>query len=262
MGESLGFRRSLAAQLPYTCQVLILALDTSSPAGSIAVLDDNKVIGTVSTWTGEVYSSRMFRHLDFLLGELSLNPGEFDLFAVAAGPGSFTGLRVGLTAVKGWAEVYGKPIAAISGLEAIAAQSRSPDSLLIAATDAHRGQIYCGRYRRTQAQDGEGLVLDGEERVMDPEEFVGALTAARENGTFTVVTPEPALLAKVLSGHNARPANREPRVDEASPILAPHVGRLGYARAQRGNLDDALTLAASYIRRTDAELKWKAPSGI
>src|SRR5580692_9009830 len=83
--------------------VLILALDTSSPAGSLAVLRDEKVIGAVSTWTAEIYSSRMFRHLEFLLKDLHLDLGDFDLFAVAAGPGSFTGLRVGLAAVKGWA---------------------------------------------------------------------------------------------------------------------------------------------------------------
>ncbi len=226
------------------------------------MLDDNKVIGMVSTWTDEIYSSRMFRHLDFLLGELALNPRDFDLFGVAAGPGSFTGLRVGLTAVKGWAEVYGKPIAAISGLEAIAAQSCSPDSLLIAATDARRGQVYCGRYRRTQAQDSEDLVLDGEERVMDPEEFVAALAGITGNCPYTIVTPVPELLSKILSDDKGMAAGRQPRIDEASSILAPHVGRLGYVRAQRGDLDDALTLAASYIRRTDAELKWKAPSGI
>jgi tRNA threonylcarbamoyladenosine biosynthesis protein TsaB len=105
--------------------VLTLALDTSSPAGSLAVLRDERVIGTVSTWTDEIYSSRMFRHLDFLLGELSLGLQAFDLFAVAAGPGSFTGLRVGLAAAKGWSEVFRKPIAAVSALEAIAAQSHS-----------------------------------------------------------------------------------------------------------------------------------------
>jgi tRNA threonylcarbamoyladenosine biosynthesis protein TsaB len=203
----------------------------------------------------------MFRHLDFLLGELSLNLREFDLFAVAVGPGSFTGLRVGLAAAKGWAEVYGKPIAAISGLEAIATQSRSRNSILIAVTDAHRGQVYCARYRRMQTQADEGLALDGEECVMDPEEFVGALAGIADNCPFTVVTPAPELLSRILSDHKALLATREPGIDEVSPILAPHVGRLGYVRAQRGDLDDALTLAASYIRRTDAELKWKAPSG-
>lgn len=242
--------------------MLILALDTSSPAGSLAVLQDRKVIGTVSTWTSEVYSSRIFRHLDFLLAELSLNLKEFDLFAVAVGPGSFTGLRVGLAAAKGWAEVYGKPIAAISGLEAIAVQSRSPNSLLVPVTDAQRGQVYCGRYRRMQAQDDDGLALDGEERVMDPEEFVGALAGIAGDCSFTVVTPAPELLSKILSDHKPLLATRDPKIDEVSPMLAPHVGHLGYARAQRGDLDDALTLAASYIRRTDAELKWKAPTGI
>jgi tRNA threonylcarbamoyladenosine biosynthesis protein TsaB len=242
--------------------VLILALDTSSPSGSLAVLQDRQVIGTISTWTSEVYSSRMFRHLDFLLGELSLNLREFDLFAVAVGPGSFTGLRVGLAAAKGWAEVYGKPIAAISGLEAIAAQSRSPNSILIAVTDAHRGQVYCGRYRRTEAHGDEGLALDGEERVMDPEEFVGALAEIADNSPFTVVTPVTELLSQILSDREALMASHEATIDEVSPILAPHVGRLGYIRARRGDLDDALSLAASYVRRTDAELKWKAPSRI
>ena len=128
--------------------MLTLALDTSSPAGSLAVLRDERVIGTVSTWTDEIYSSRMFRHLEFLLKELSLGLGEFDLFAVAAGPGSFTGLRVGLAAVKGWAEVYRKPIAAVSALEAVAAQSHSQSSLMVPVLDAHRGQIYFGLYRR------------------------------------------------------------------------------------------------------------------
>ena len=102
-----------------------LALDTSSPAGSLAVLRDGKVVGVVSTWVDEIYSSRMFRHLDFILRELAIGLDQFDVFAVAAGPGSFTGLRVGLAAVKGWAEVYGKPIAAVSALEAVAAQAHS-----------------------------------------------------------------------------------------------------------------------------------------
>jgi tRNA threonylcarbamoyladenosine biosynthesis protein TsaB len=204
----------------------------------------------------------MFRHLDFLLGELSVNLSAVDLFAVAVGPGSFTGLRVGLAAVKGWAEVYAKPIAAISGLEAIAVQSRSADSLLIAATDARRGQVYCGRYRRTRVGSDEILALDGEEQVMDPQEFVDALAAIADAPAFTVVTPVPELLSKILSDHKFLPGARQPRIDAVSSILAPHVGILGYMRARRGALDDALTLTASYVRRTDAELKWKAPSGI
>src|ERR1700751_3665690 len=105
--------------------VLVLTLDTSSPSGSLAVLRDEKVVGVVSTATGEVYSSRMFRELEFLLGELSLRVEGVELFAVAAGPGAVTGARGGRAAGKGWAEVYRKPIAAVSALEAVAVQAHT-----------------------------------------------------------------------------------------------------------------------------------------
>ncbi|MGC2334051.1 MAG: tRNA (adenosine(37)-N6)-threonylcarbamoyltransferase complex dimerization subunit type 1 TsaB [Candidatus Acidiferrales bacterium] len=243
---------------PIIGHVLILALDTSSPSGSVAVLRDERIIGSVSTWTEEVYSARMFRHVEFLLQELSLRLEEFDLFAVATGPGSFTGLRVGLTAVKGWAEVYRKRIAAISALEAVAVQSHSRVPLLVPVLDARRGQLYFGFYRRL---DGEPLKLEGQECVATPEEFVQALSAHAANSDFAIITPAPTLVEEVPSRLETpgRPSNI--LVDDVSPVLAPHVGRLGDQRAQRGELADALTLDANYVRRTDAELHWKDPGG-
>jgi tRNA threonylcarbamoyladenosine biosynthesis protein TsaB len=239
--------------------VLILALDTSSPSGSVAVLRDERIIGSVSMWTDEVYSARMFRHVEFLLRELSLRLDEFDLFAVAAGPGSFTGLRVGLAAVKGWAEVYQKPVAAISGLEAVAIQSHSRVPLLVPVLDARRGQVYFGFYRRA---DHTRLALEGQECVATPGEFLQALQRHAANSDFAIVTPASPLLRDALSRfETTRTRAGEVPTDEASPILAPHVGRLGYLRAQRGELTDALTLDANYVRRTDAELHWKEPSG-
>src|SRR5580693_10351831 len=169
--------------------VLVLALDTSSPSGSLAVLRDEKVVGVVSTATAEVYSSRMFRELDFLLGELSLRMEEFELFAVAAGPGSFTGLRVGLTAVKGWAEVYRKPIAAISSLEAVAAQAHSQRPVLVPVLDARRGQVYFGFYRRTGSSPGNQLTLDGEGCAMAPDECLDTIEARAGKSEFAIVTP-------------------------------------------------------------------------
>ena len=224
------------------------------------MLRENKVLGAVSTSTKEIYSPRLFRHLEFLLGDLSLELGAFDLFSVATGPGSFTGLRVGLTAAKAWAEVYGKPIAGVSSLEAVAAQSHLQESTLVPVLDAHRGQVYFGHYRRPTSQDL--LSLDGEESVATPEEFVDALSARPEAPDFAIVTPVPEILSGALSRYET-PAAPGPsiRVDEVSAILAPHVGRLGYLRAKYGKVTDALTLDANYVRRTDAELKWKAPSG-
>ncbi len=243
--------------------VLTLALDTSSPSGSLAVLRDEQLIGCVSTATGEIYSSRMFRHLDFLLGELSIELRDFDLFAVAAGPGSFTGLRVGLAAAKGWSEVYRKPIAAVSALEAIAAQSHSRSRDVVPVLDAHRGQIYFGLYRRAAAGNGNGeLTLEGEECVMTPQEFFDSLNA-RGAEDFVIATPTPALISGAASRNETMEGARGTnRVEEVSAVLAPQIGRLGYHRAQRGELVDSLALDANYVRRSDAELHWKAPKEI
>jgi tRNA threonylcarbamoyladenosine biosynthesis protein TsaB len=237
--------------------VLVLALDTSSPSGSLAVLRDEKVVGVVSTATGEVYSSRMFRELEFLLGELSLRMEEFELFAVAAGPGSFTGLRVGLAAVKGWAEVYRKPIAAVSALEAVAVQAHSNAALIVPVLDARRGQLYFGLYRRATGEaPGESrLVLDGEEYVMTPAEFFDALRARAGGAEFAIVTPQPELFSGLASRDEI--AALSGAVEPASSVLAPFIGQLGVQRAQRGALADPLTLDANYVRRTDAELHWK-----
>ena len=153
--------------------MLILSLDTSSLSGSVAILRDDLTLGVVSTRAEENYSSRIFRHLEFLLTDLTLKLQDFDVFAVSAGPGSFTGLRVGLTAAKGWAEVHRKPVVGVSVLAAVAFQARGDGTVLVPALGARRGQIYFGVYRAT----ADGLALEGEEFVVTPEELVrsGAL---------------------------------------------------------------------------------------
>jgi tRNA threonylcarbamoyladenosine biosynthesis protein TsaB len=237
----------------------ILAVDTSTPSGSLAVLEDGRVLGLVATDVEETYSSRMFRQLDFLLRELAMEVGQFDLFAVVAGPGSFTGLRVGLTAVKGWAEVYGKPIAAVSGLEAVAAQTAGESAWIAPVMDARRGQVYGGLYQRNRegAQgDGVGevhLERVGDEVVMTATEFLAELAGRAGGATPVFATPTPEVLASALEASAFRGA----RVELVWPILAPVVGRLGCEKARRGETLDALRLDANYIRRSDAELLWK-----
>ena len=248
--------RRLATGLPYNSVVLILALDTSSPTGSLAVLDDRKLLGMVSTATGEIYSSRMFRHLDFLLAELSLTLDRIDLFAVASGPGSFTGLRVGLTAVKGWAEVYGKPVAAISALEAVAVQAGIGAETIFPVLDARRSQVYYGMYRRIAGKSAaenswETIQSEGVATCAELAEKVSATS-----GSVSIVTPVLELIRASLetAGDESRPRWR---VQEISPALAHSVGQLGHAKFLRGELEDALSLNANYVRRSDAELHFK-----
>jgi tRNA threonylcarbamoyladenosine biosynthesis protein TsaB len=243
--------------------VLILSLDTSSLSGSVAILRDDLTLGVISTRADENYSSRMFRHLEFLLSDLSLKLDDFDVFAVSAGPGSFTGLRVGLTAAKGWAEVYRKPVVGVSALAAVAFQAAGGSAVLVPALDARRGQVYFGVYQTT----AKGLALDGEEFVVTPEEFaekLGALAHSRDGGpdggksggVFTIVTPD-ASVAELVSRLTPQFSTEFAALDIVSSVLAPSIGRIAHARALRGDVSDALTLDANYVRRTDAEMKWK-----
>jgi tRNA threonylcarbamoyladenosine biosynthesis protein TsaB len=240
--------------------VLTLSLDTSSLVGSLAVLRADQPLGVVSTRSEENYSSRMFRHLEFLLHDLSLKLADFDLFSVAAGPGSFTGLRVGLTAAKAWAEVYGKPVVGVSALEAVASQSFHQHSvretLIIPILDARRGQVYCAFYQQTDS----GLKLDGSERVLSPDELLDEIRKRAAHSAAVIVAAEPELISPALSRfENSESPNRHSSIilQSVSGVLAPWIGRLAIASAKRGEFSDALTLDANYVRRSDAELQLK-----
>lgn len=256
--EKAGFPPVWQCNCPIIGHVLTLALDTSSPSGSIALLRDHTLTAVIGASSGELYSSRVFRHLDFLLAETSLRLQDFDLFAVAAGPGSFTGLRVGLTAVKGWAEVFGRPIAAVSALEAIAAQSRACSRKVISVADARRGELYWAVYRSSGPEAGAQLVLEDHELVGPRDRFARSIASSDSAEDVVIATPAPELLEGAIS----QPENsRRVFIEQVSPVLAPEIGRLGLLRAQRGETVDALTLDANYVRRSDAELHWKGSPG-
>jgi tRNA threonylcarbamoyladenosine biosynthesis protein TsaB len=239
--------------------VLILALDTSSPSGSLAVLRDEAVLGAIGTDTDENFSSRLFRQLQFLLAELNLTLNQFDLLSVVAGPGSFTGLRVGLAAAKGWAEVERKPIAAISALEAVAAESHVRATRVVPVLDARRGQVFFAAFRRASSSE---LSLEGDERLTTPNELCEILREHRAASDIVIATPARTLVSTMLAGLAGQPSGNDAfPIEEVSSILAPTVGRLGLLRARSGRLTDSLALDANYIRRSDAELHLKEPAG-
>jgi tRNA threonylcarbamoyladenosine biosynthesis protein TsaB len=241
--------------------VLTLALDTSSLAGSLAVLRDHSLLGVISTRSKENYSSRMFRHLDFLLADLSLRLQDFDLFSVAAGPGSFTGLRIGLTAAKAWAEVYNKPVVGVSALEAVAIQAfpakySASNLFIVPVLDARRGQIYSAFYRADESR----LHLEGDQAVMTSDELLNEIRSRAQNASVVIATAEPQLVSEALSrfeNSSTSDSIAAPTLHLVSPVLAPSIGLSSYAAAQRGEFSDALTLDANYVRRSDAELQLK-----
>jgi len=232
--------------------MLILAVDTSSRHGSLAVLRDQKVLAATGGFSNEPYASRLFADLGLVLFEADVKLEEIDLLAVATGPGSFTGLRVGLTAVKAWAEVYGRPIAAVSGLEAVAIQAEAGERLLVPVMDARGGQLFGAIFRRGDPSTSQ-LQLLSEEVVLKSEEFFRWV--AHQTGCQTPLFLSPTMGA-VRSTLGTSPLAGVP-LEEVSGELAPFIGRLGYSRALRGELVDPLSLEANYVRRPDAEVNWR-----
>lgn len=241
----------------------ILAVDTSTRQGSLAVLQDTDVVAEHASDANVPYSESLIPDVEELLSRAGISMTSIDLFSVVSGPGSFTGLRVGLTAVKAWAEVLCKGVAAVSGLEAIASQVRSLGTasepcLIASVLDARRGQIFGGVYKcEATPLDGDGLEPLGEEIVASPEEFI-AMASARAGASVPVfASPTPDMIAAPVSRSSLRGA----RIVEVSGALAPAVGRLGYLRALRGDVRNALGVDANYVRRSDAELNWKGAWG-
>jgi tRNA threonylcarbamoyladenosine biosynthesis protein TsaB len=231
------------------------------------LLSDARILAEESGQSPDPSSSSLFRRVSGVLGKAAAKLSEVECFAVAAGPGSFTGLRVGLTAVKGWAEVWQRPIAAVSVLEAVAAQATEPGATLAALTDARRGLLFCGLYRRisvSHSRNGEDPTRAGqlegpgdlkkidEEIVSTPQEILDRLLCGASEPPLFVTPSREAALAIVASL-----AGRSARIELVSPALAPVIGRLGLRQALRGELVDALGLNANYIQRSAAELNWK-----
>ena len=227
----------------------ILAIDTTSPAGSVALLRDLDLLAVIASAEDEPYSSRLFRDVDRLLRESGVPPPAVDLYAVATGPGSFTGVRVGIAAIKAWGEVYGKPVAGVSAMEALAAQASPAEPLAAGVADAHRGQLFAGLYERRNG----ALRRRGDDVVLAPAECLAYLAEQAAGSPLVIRTTAVDAVRAALAAHPTHGA----RVEAADPALAPAIGRLAHARAQRGELTDALTLDAHYVRRSDAELLWK-----
>src|SRR5947209_1310447 len=124
--------------------MLTLAIDTTAAFGSIALCDANGVKEEILLHEPQGFSAALFNQIEALLARQGVRLPEIDLFAGASGPGSFTGVRIGLAAIKGLAEVLGKPAIAVSNLEALASFATAP--LRAPVIDARRGEVYGGLF--------------------------------------------------------------------------------------------------------------------
>lgn len=125
----------------------ILAVDTTTSSGSVALLEDRRLVGEKTEESGTTHSARLLGSVDRLLRSEGLSIAEIDVFAVAAGPGSFTGIRIGLSTVKALAFASGKPVVPVSSLRALALKLALKGAPLVCpALDAKKGEVYAALF--------------------------------------------------------------------------------------------------------------------
>lgn len=210
--------------------MITLAIDTAAEVGSIALADAGGVLEQVRLDAPGGFGQMLFGALEALLARQGVRLADIGLYAAATGPGSFTGVRIGLAAIKGLAEVAGKPAVGISNLEALA--SRGTAELRAPVIDARRGEVFAAVYDRAGVEIVPASVLSFS-RFLElvgarPVEYVSA--GLESDVPLTIVPPE----------------------------LAATIAHLAMARFAAGGECDPASIEANYVRRSDAELFWKA----
>ena len=154
----------------------ILGIDTSSMAASVAVIEDNKLICEYTINTKKTHSQKLMPMIENMLGLSDLNVREIDAIAVCEGPGSFTGLRIGMATAKAIAHVNDIPVIGVNSLEALAANMNLCDKKICSILDAQRNQFYTGRYQ----YEGTKLVEIKEIGIQQIDELLEELAQSGE----------------------------------------------------------------------------------
>jgi tRNA threonylcarbamoyladenosine biosynthesis protein TsaB len=221
----------------------VLAVETSSLAGGVALLDDERLVAEYLLDVSVTHSERLMAAIDQALADARWGSRDLDALAVAIGPGSFTGLRIAVSTVKGLALALGVPIAAVPTLDAMAAALPWAALPVCPVLDARKGEVYAALYRWT---DGT-MRREWSYVALAPEVLAARLT-------------EPVIVvgdgASAVHSPHARPLPPPRRVP--SPAC---VGILGLERLRRGDTVAAAALEPLYLRPSEAELKRRALAG-
>ena len=219
---------------------LILSLDTTHEFGSIALLEGESVIEEILLHSPDGFGHVLYEHLERLFGRHGRHVDQVACLAAASGPGSFTGVRVGLACVKGLAEAAGKKVAGVSNLAALArfGSVRQRATVL----DARRGEVYGAVY------DSEGGMIC-EETVSSFSKWLDTLPG----GEMEFISQDFSPYRAALAGTRFETA----KITTAPRALAAAIGRIALERFRAGLAQDPAEIDANYVRRSDAELFWR-----
>ncbi len=224
--------------------MVVLGIDTSSLHGGVALVAERGLLAEYALHVEVTYSERLLPAIDRVLADAGLAVGDLGGVAVAIGPGSFTGLRIGLSTAKGLAAAAGLPLAGVPTLRALAWGLPFARHPICPILDARKGEVYCALFRWAEGR----LVQDMAEAALPPD----ALAARIGEPTIFVgdgVAPHAPFLARALGPRALFPP---PALAGARPAA---VAALGRERLLRGERDDPAALTPRYLRPSEAELK-------
>jgi tRNA threonylcarbamoyladenosine biosynthesis protein TsaB len=223
----------------------ILAVDTTTPCGSIAILEDARLVAEINVASATTHSARLLSSIRFLLDANHLDIQEIEGFAVSPGPGSFTGIRIGLSTIKSFAFASGRPVAPVSSLQALAWKLRDSQARLVCPMlDAKKGEIYAALYQieggRMKECIGKGAYLPGD--------FLSKLPAHRN--ILFIGTGTELVRSKILDSLKDKAG-----FSSRSPFIAYEVGRLGCELLKAKKGVSSAELEPLYFRKSQAEEK-------
>ncbi len=222
----------------------LLAVDTSTISGSVALLDGGRVRAEWTIHSSETHNRRLMLTIDMLLRELKWNMHDIEGFAVTAGPGSFTGLRIGMTTVKTFAWTLGKPDVALPSLDVLSAPFAFSTMPVCAMIDARKSEVFSAFYE----PDGRGNIRQASPyRVTSPENISGMV-----KGPTLFCGDGWLLYAECLKKRIGSFAFEAPAYLHS--IRASVLGELAHSRFIAGEYDDPVKSVPLYIRPSEAEL--------
>jgi tRNA threonylcarbamoyladenosine biosynthesis protein TsaB len=233
----------------------VLALDTTTRAGSVAIVDDDRVLFAAPGDPLRSQAARLPGDLIDALTAAGLTWDAIDLFAVASGPGSFTGLRIGIAAIQGLAFVRQRRVVPVSALLASAlggAVDLCPGDVVGSWLDAHRREVFSALYR---VRDAPALALDRVQELEPP--AVGDPASTWRRWAAAV---QPAAIVGDGAVLHADVLPADVRVIQP-PLLAPIIGAIAIGRARSGESLDPAAVQPLYVRRPDVEIVRDAVAG-
>ncbi len=215
----------------------MLAVDTSSAICSVALLDNDNLIDEINLDNGRTHSENLMPIVDEIIKRNNMDVKDIEFISCVVGPGSFTGIRIGVSSIKAIAEVLNVKLAQVTSLETLAANVDGAETI-VSLIDARNNQVYCGIFDKDYNLKEEALADSIDEVINHIKKYQGI-----------VFTGNGAELHKELLLNNIENA----RFADVNIQLAKNVGKIGYKKYLENNVENADTIIPIYLRKSQAE---------